>query len=79
MKNKVTNNERVRVDEMIRQWIFDNTRKLTMMEIKDRIFQETVNSEYYWPLLDWRDAEIHALSAYLISCETERIIPRSGC
>ena len=76
---KLTVNEFVRIDELIRQWIFDNTRKLTMWDVKDRVFRETINSEYYWPVSDWKQAEINALSAYLISCETEMIIPRSGC
>ena len=78
MKNKVTNNERIRVDEEIRKWIFDNTRKITMRDIKDRVFNETNHSDYYWSVSDWRTAESNAISAYLISCETECIVPRSG-
>ena len=75
---KLTVNERTRVDEEIRKWIFDNTRKITMRDIKDRVFNETMHSDYYWPVLEWRTAESNALSAYLISCETEMIIPRTG-
>lgn len=76
---KLTVNERIRVEEETRKWIFDNTRKITMSDISDRVFYEIRHSEYFWGVTEWRTLELNAMKAYIISCETEMVIPRSGC